>query len=133
MMQSRIITGLPLVISVIHLLPVSGYFGVEQLASPYGISIMDSNLEILMRHRAILFGILGIFFAYAAFRPTAQPLAFVFAFISLASFFCLAFSIGELNDSIRRLVIADVVASVSLFGAIALYVIKSDNRQRRQE
>jgi hypothetical protein len=124
MMRSRIITGLLLVISVIHLLPVIGFFGVEQLASLYGISIMDSNLEIVMRHRAILFGILGIFFAYAAFRPAAQPLAFVFAFISLASFFYLAFSIGEFNDSIRKVVIADVVASVCLFGAIALYIIK---------
>ena len=30
-----------------------------------------------MRHRAVLFGLLGLFFIYAAFYPAYQPLAFV--------------------------------------------------------
>ena len=68
-MCERIITGLMLVVAVIHLLPISGFFGVERLATLYEIEITDSNLEILMRHRAILFGILGGFLAYAAFTP----------------------------------------------------------------
>jgi hypothetical protein len=36
-----------------------------------------------------------------------------------------AFSIGELSDPIRKIVIGDVVASVCLVGAIVLYVIKT--------
>ena len=124
-MYERIITGLMLVVAVIHLLPISGFFGVEQLASLYEIKITDGNLEILMRHRAILFGILGGFLAYAAFTPAIQPIAFLAAFISVASFFFLAFSVGEFNDAIRKVVIADIVASVSLLGAIVLYVVKS--------
>jgi len=125
-MYERIITGLMLVVAVIHLLPISGFFGVEQLASLYEIKITDGNLEILMRHRAILFGILGGFFAYAAFTPAIQSIAFLAAFISVAAFFFLAFSVGEFNDAIRRVVIADVVASVSLLGAIVLYVVKNN-------
>jgi len=125
-MYERIITGLMLVVAVIHLLPISGFFGVEQLASLYEIKITDGNLEILMRHRAILFGILGGFLAYAAFTPAIQPIAFLAAFISVASFFFLAFSVGEFNDAMRKVVIADIVASVSLFGAIVLYVVKSN-------
>ena len=125
-MYERIITGLMLVVAVIHLLPISGFFGVEQLASLYEIKITDGNLEILMRHRAILFGILGGFLAYAAFTPAIQPIAFLAAFISVASFFFLSFSVGEFNDAIRKIVIADIVASVSLLGAIVLYVVKSN-------
>ena len=86
-MYERIITGLILVIAVIHLLPVSGFFGADRINSLYGISITNGNLEILMRHRAVLFGILGVFFVYAAFNSAIQPIAFVAAFISLASFF----------------------------------------------
>jgi hypothetical protein len=125
-MYERIITGLMLVVGVIHLLPITGFFGVEQLASLYEIKITDGNLEILMRHRAILFGILGGFLAYAAFTPAIQPIAFLAAFISLASFFYLSFSVGEFNDAIRKVVIADIAASVSLLGAIVLYVAKSN-------
>ncbi len=123
-MYERAITGLMLVVAVVHLLPISGFFGVERLASLYEIEITDGNLEILMRHRAILFGILGGFLAYAAFTPVLQPVAFLAAFVSVASFFFLSFSVGEFNDAIRKVVIADIVASVSLLGAIVLYVVK---------
>jgi len=120
------ITGLMLVVAAIHLVPITGFFGVDGLSALYGIEITSSTLEILMRHRAVLFGILGAFFAYAAFRPAVQPIAFAAAFASLASFFFLAFSVGELSDSIRKIVIGDVVASVCLLGAIILYVTKSE-------
>ena len=119
------ITGLMLVVAAIHLVPISGFFGADRLASLYGIDVTSGTLKILMRHRAVLFGILGTFFAYAAFNPTVQPIAFVAAFASLASFFFLAFSIGELSDPIRKIVIGDVVASVCLVAAIVLYVIKT--------
>jgi hypothetical protein len=121
-MNERIITGLMLIVAVIHLLPISGFFGIDRLSSLYGIDITDGNLEILMRHRAMLFGILGGFIAYAAFNPVMQPVAFVAAFISIASFFFLSFSVGDFNDSIRKVVIADIVATVALVGAIVLFI-----------
>ena len=125
-MYERAITGLIIVVAVIHLLPISGFFGVERLASLYEFEITDSNLEILMRHRAMLFGILGVFLAYAAFKPAIQPLAFIAALISVASFFFLSLSVGEFNDAIRKVIIVDVIASVSLVSAIVLYVAKKD-------
>ncbi len=122
-MYERLITALLLVVAVIHLIPLSGFFGVERLNSLYGLAIDDANLEILMRHRAIIFGILGGLFVYAAFIPAIQPIAFVAAFISIASFFLLAFSVDEFNSEIRTIVIADVVAGVALLSAIVLYFI----------
>ncbi len=125
-MYEQVITGLMLVVAAIHLVPMSGFFGADRLASLYGIEITNGTLEILLRHRAVLFGILGTFFAYAAFTPAVQPIAFATAFASLASFFFLAFSVGQPSESIRKIVIGDVVASLCLVGAIILYVIKCD-------
>lgn len=123
-MYDRAISGLLLVVAVIHLLPIGGVLGVDRLASLYGIGVADNNLAILMRHRAVLFGILGGLFAFAAFRPSIQPLAFIAASASVASFLYLAATIGEYNDAIRKVVIADVVAAVALAVSIVLYITK---------
>ena len=61
-------------VAVIHLLPVAGVLGVDRLESLYGVALGDPNLQVLMRHRAVLFGLLGGFLLLAAFRQTLQPL-----------------------------------------------------------
>ena len=81
------ITVLMLIVAAIHLVPISGFFGAKRLSALYGIEVDNADLEIMMRHRAVLFGILGAFFAYAAFMPALQPVAFIAAAASLASFF----------------------------------------------
>ena len=47
-----------LITAVIHALPLLGLTGGARLASLYGITDMDASLEILLRHRAVLFGLL---------------------------------------------------------------------------
>ena len=132
-MQERIITGLVLVVAVIHILPIAGVLGGERLAALYGVDITDSNLEILMRHRAVLFAILGAFFAYAAFRHDLQPLAFGAAAVSLGSFLALATMVGGLNGPLRKVVVADLVAAACLAAAVALYPRQEEQlRQHRR-
>jgi hypothetical protein len=123
-MYDRAISTLLLIVAAIHLLPIVGVLGVDRLASLYGIDIADNNLAILMQHRAVLFGILGGLFAFAAFQPSIQPLAFVAADVSVASFLYLALTIGEFNGAIRKVIIADVIAAVALTGSIVLYIVK---------
>jgi hypothetical protein len=115
------ITAMLIIIAIIHLAPIVGVLGVERLQSLYGEAIASNNMEILMRHRAVLFGILGVFFAYAAFNPALQPLAFLVAFATLAPFFYLAFSVGGYNQAIQKIVRGDVVASVALIIAVGLF------------
>ena len=124
--MEQLITALMLVVAAIHLVPISGFLGAKRLSSLYGIDVEGTDLEILMRHRAVLFGILGSFFVYAAFTPALQPIAFVGASISLATFFYLAFTVGEYGASIRKIVIGDVVAAIALVGAIVLYLMQND-------
>jgi hypothetical protein len=57
-----------IVVAVIHLLPVSGVISGERLSTLYGLSFDEANIEILMRHMAVLYGIPGVFILYSAFR-----------------------------------------------------------------
>ena len=76
-----------------------------------------------MRHRALLFGLLGLFMVYAAFKPSIQPLAFFAGFLSVVSFIAIAWSVGGYNEAVRKVVIADVVAVIALGIAGVLYVL----------
>ena len=121
-MVDRAITGLFMVVAIVHFLPIIGVIGNERLESLYDVKIEGANMEILMRHRAVMFGMLGAFIGYAAFQQSLQPLAFIAAFISLAAFFYLTYAVGGYTDAIWRLVIGDAVAAVALVGAIILYM-----------
>ena len=122
----RYLISVTLIIAgIIHLLPLSGVLGADRLSALYGTTLSDPNLVILMRHRAVLFGILGLFFVFAAFSPTFQPLAFLAGFISVISFLWLALSTGNYNMQINRIVVADLVALGSLIvGSVAYYYAK---------
>ncbi len=102
------------VVSIIHLLPVSGVLGGERLEMLYGISFSEPNLAILMRHRAVLFGILGILMLVAAFRTSLQPMALAVGTVSAVSFIGLAWVTGGYNSEIDRVFVADIVALVCL-------------------
>ena len=108
------------VVAIIHLLPLSGVLGAERLAALYGLSFNEPNLAILMRHRAVFFGLLGLFLLFAAFRPSLQTLAFIAGFISVVSFLWLAWSVGGYNAQIARVFMADTIALGCLIvGAVA--------------
>ena len=108
------------IVGVIHLLPLSGVLGGERLAVLYGVSFSDPNLVILMRHRAVLFGLLGLFFFFAAFRRSMQPAAFIAGFVSVLSS-CFWHGRRRHNAQIGRVFAADIVALVCLLIAVAAY------------
>lgn len=116
----HLVCAMLIVVAIIHLLPLSGVLGGVRLSGLYGIAIDDPNLSILMRHRAVLFGLLGMFLLYTAFRPALQPLAFVAGFASVLSFLYLAWATGGYSPQIGRVFVADVVALGCLVvGAVA--------------
>jgi len=125
--MEKIITALLVLVGIIHLLPAVGVLGAERLSGLYGVSLDDSNLVILMRHRAVLFGLLGLFIVYAAFKPSLQPLAFLAGFVSVISFLAIALSVGGYNNAIAKVVIADVVAVIALCVALVLYAVHNSS------
>jgi hypothetical protein len=111
------------VAGIIHLLPLAGVLGADKLSSLYGLGFTDSNLVIVMRHRAVLFGLLGAFLLYAALRPALQPLALIAGYVSVLSFLWLAWSAPSYNAAMARVVTADLVALACLFAATVAYAI----------
>jgi hypothetical protein len=117
-----VVTAALIVVAIIHLLPLSGALGGERLSTLYGIPFNEPNLAILMRHRAVLFGLLGLFLLLAAFRPELQLLAFAVAFASVLSFLWLAWSTGSYNAQLGRVFVADVVALACLVVGLAAHL-----------
>ena len=117
----HLVSAMLVIVAVIHLLPLMGVLGSEKLATLYGLDFSEPNLAILMRHRAVLFGLLGSFFLYAAFKPSLQPMAFLGAFISLASFLALVASAETHNRLVQRVVLVDIIAIVALIVAVAAW------------
>lgn len=120
----ELISILLIIAGIIHLLPLSGVLGAERLAVLYGQSFDDPNLLIMMRHRAVLFGLLGTLLLAAAFVTWLRPIALGAGLISVISFILLAKLSPGYNDALRKVVIADWVALVGLLLALALLLMQ---------
>lgn len=105
---------------LINLYPVVGMLGVEQLRALYGVGPGDPDLALLLRHRAILLGLLGTLLLAAAFRRRLQPLAVAAGLISMLSFIALALPLAAHGAAMARIVWADVLACALLLCATVL-------------
>jgi hypothetical protein len=115
-----LVSAMLVIVAIIHLLPVVGVLGVDRLETLYGVAVDEPNLAILMRHRAVLFGLVGGLIMVAAFSPKYQPFAFVAGFVSVLSFFALVWSVRDRNEQIQRVLVVDIIAVVCLvIGSLA--------------
>jgi len=112
-----VISSLLFIVSVIHLLPLMGVLGSDSLTRLYGISVSDSNTEILLRHRAVLFAIIGLLLLLSVFKSDYQPIAICMGLISVVSFLLLTWLIDGLNSEIIRVAKVDWIALVLLIVA----------------
>ena len=119
--SGALVAVLFLVPGVIHLLPLSGLLGAEALMRLYGLDFSNPSLEILMRHRAVLFGLVGALLVAAAFHERLRFFALVAGFVSVLSFLALAWSVGDYNAPVGRVVTADLIALASLVGAALMH------------
>ena len=133
-MTSLLISGTLLLTGGIHLLPVSGVLGPSHLQSLYGLSFLshEPNLLLLLRHRAVLFGILGCFQIASVFKKEWRAAALMGGLVSMASFVILtgsdAFSSGKFNPAIRRVWLIDVISSIALTIASAAYLAIEESK-----
>lgn len=102
---------------VIHLLPLPGVLGAGQLTRLYGVAADDPNVGILLQHRAVLFGLLGVLLIAAAFRHELRAVALIAGLVSTLSFLVIALNADSYNSQVARVFAADVVAMVLLLAA----------------
>lgn len=119
--MNHLVAVLLLIAGLIHLLPLPGVLGATQLQSLYGFTVASPDLEILLRHRAVLFGLLGTLLIAAAFKPEWRTLAIGAGLVSAASFIAVAMLVGSYGPAIHRVVVADIVAIGCLVLAAALH------------
>jgi len=108
--------------AVINLLPSVLVFLPDKISSSYGIQIPDQNLELLLRHRAVLFAIIGGIMIYSAISRNYYSLSVIIGMISMGSFLILFKLVGgEINPELTKVMKVDVVGIVVLLIAYALY------------
>ena len=119
-MLNRIAIACLTLAGIIHLLPLPGLLGAEQLRRLYGIAVDEPNLAILLQHRAVLFGLLGVLLVAAAFRPELRAVALIAGLVSTVSFLVIAWGVGGYNAPVARVVAADIVAVLLLLVAAVI-------------
>ena len=110
-------TTLILLAAVVNLVPVSGLLSAERLRALYGVPFEGAALLILMRHRAVLFGIVGGLLVASAFHRPLRAAALGAGLVSMLSFVVIAGLQGGANAELERVVAVDLVASVGLVAA----------------
>jgi hypothetical protein len=120
---------------IINTLPVIGVLGNKHLESLYGIRGPDNNVSILLRHRAVLFGLVGGFMQYAAvMKPEMAPAATIGGLASMLSYIAIAKQTGPAggySEKIDKVVLVDLGASVALGAAGLLQCCLGKNGKRR--
>ncbi|MDO8422645.1 MAG: hypothetical protein Q7S99_10845 [Parvibaculum sp.] len=120
------IASILLLVGFLNFYPLIGLQGSARLAALYGLPVDGADLTILMRHRALMFGLVGGFIMSAAFVPEWRGLAFAAGFISMLGFVALAWAEGGYNGFVAKVVMADIVGSLALLVALVLHLSRTD-------
>ncbi len=118
--MSKLISILLIVVGVINFRPVFGVLSATNLEQAYSVELANNDLIILMRHRALLFGIVGGFVLLSVFVPSYQTPAMIMAAVSMIGFLYLAWAVGGYNDAISRIAMIDIAGIVCLALAAVL-------------
>ena len=120
-MTQIIVVGGFIIAAIINLLPLMGVIGAPQLEKMYGVSVQGSDMAVLLRHRAVLFGIVGGLLMAAAFVPSLRVTAFVAGMISMISFLVFRVLEGDGNEALARVALVDYagIVALAIAGAVA--------------
>ena len=113
-------------VGVINVLPVLGLFSIEQLQQTYDIRLTDPNLVILLRHRALMFGIIGGLVFYSLWKPHLRDATLIAAAISMLGFLLVLAYEGDFNEALIRIASFDLAGIICLIMAV---VIRWSNAQ----
>ena len=109
---------------LINLLPAMLAFLPYKISKSYGIDIPNSNYELLLRHRAILFGIIGGLMIFSTIVKKHYEIATTAGLVSMISFIILYFLIGKgINSELKKVMMIDVVATVILCIGLILFLL----------
>ena len=118
--MNKIANTILVIVGLINAFPLVGVTSAEALEKLYGIPALEGDLLILMRHRALLFGLLGVFVTLSAFKRFLQPYAIVAGLVSMLGFVAITVVEGEYGAKLEKIVFVDVVVSVGLLAVVLI-------------
>ena len=107
----------------INLAPALGAAAPDRMVALYGVALEDPNLQILMRHRAVLFAVVGGLLLAAAFHRPLRAAAYVAGFTSMLSFLLIAWLVGGYSSHIQTVCLVDLVGLAALSGAALVHQV----------
>lgn len=118
----RVVAVILIAVGLLHLYPALGVFGPERLGEIYDIVSDDADTLLLLRHRAVLFAMLGVALIAGGIRVRWRWPALLAGLVSTLSFVLLAFPLDDNSAAVTRVFWTDVVSSAALIlaGIIAL-------------
>lgn len=120
-MLDKIASIILFLVGIINILPIIVFFDASKTAKLYGVPIEGESLTILMRHRGVLLGIVGLALIAAAFKPEFRILAITLALISKLAFIFLTFTASNHTAEIRQVALIDVGAIVLLLAVLGIH------------
>jgi len=118
------------VVGLINFLPVIGVLSAEKLMTAYAVDLVGSDIIILMRHRALLFGIVGGFIFFSLFKPAYQEAAMIMAGVSMVGFLYFVWAADGHNSSISKIAMIDVIGIICLLLAAVLKYVSATTTSR---
>lgn len=111
-----------ILVGLINLAPAVGVVSQTQLFRLYGVAIDNQDLLLMMRHRAVLLGLVGAMLVAAAWLPGLRIAACIVGLISMVSYVALVLASGDVGEPLGRIAVIDGVAIVVLALALALHL-----------
>lgn len=131
--MSYLISILFVVAGAINFAPIAGVLSGAQLDKLYQIGATSPDIELLMRHRAFLFGIVGSIIIVASFIPSLRLIATIAGLVSMLSFIALVFITENSNPNLVQIAWIDVGATIALILGYGLHLAASDQAPRGPE
>ena len=120
-MPDKIASIILVIIGIINLLPLIVFFDSGRTVKLYGIPIEGESLIILMRHRGVLLGLVGLTLIFAALKPEFRIFAVTLAIISKLAFIFLVFTTSNYTAEVRQVALIDVGAIVLLLAVLGIH------------
>ncbi len=107
---------------IINFLPSLLAFFPEKISKSYGIDLPNKSYELILRHRAVLFGIIGLLMLYSAVTKKHYEISATIGLVSMLSFILLYFLIGkEISTELKKVMFIDVIGTIILIIGIISY------------
>ena len=111
--------------ALVNLIPVVAVISRARVEALYGVSVATAEMELLLRHRALLFGIVAALLLLAAARPELRAVAGVLGLLSMLGWVVLAALTGTESAALERVTRVDIVASALLGVALAVHLLRT--------